>query len=103
MTSFREQAIKDVAAEVATPVETVKYILGEGFDQECEEDLLLRYAVSQREAWLRLEDALKILEKIVTELYPGDVEPDGEHLGEYTAVWNAVMNARAALNAVKEG
>jgi len=45
----------------------------------------------------RLEDALRGLVKIVVELYPGHVEPDGEHLGEYQAVWSAVFEARAAL------
>ena len=44
-----------------------------------------------------LLEALKSLDRLVVELYPGHVEPDGEHLGEYQAVWAAVHNARAAI------
>jgi hypothetical protein len=42
-------------------------------------------------------EALKILERIVTELYPGHIEPYDEHMEEYKAVWSATMNARAVL------
>jgi hypothetical protein len=44
-----------------------------------------------------LLEALKTLERMVVELYPGHVEPDGEHIGEYQAVWSAVHDARAAI------
>lgn len=47
--------------------------------------------------------ALKALERVVTELYPGGDEPDDEHLEEYRAVWNAVMNARAAIERAESG
>jgi hypothetical protein len=42
-------------------------------------------------------EAMKILERIVTELYPGHIEPDDEHMEEYKAVWSATMNARSVL------
>jgi hypothetical protein len=44
-----------------------------------------------------LENALRKLERLIVELYPGHVEPDEEHLEEYRAVWSAVYDARAVL------
>lgn len=44
-----------------------------------------------------LYEALERMERLVTELYPGHVEPAPEHVGEYQAVSAAVMEARAAL------
>lgn len=41
-----------------------------------------------------MAEALMVMDRVVTELYPGDVEPDDEHVEEYKAVWRAVMNAR---------
>ena len=44
-----------------------------------------------------LYEALKRMERIITELYPGHIEPDAEHIEEYKAVWSATYgNTRAA-------
>jgi hypothetical protein len=44
-----------------------------------------------------LLEALVCMERLIVELYPGHIEPELEHIGEYQAVWNAVQNARAAI------
>jgi hypothetical protein len=59
----------------------------------------LRSALAaERQRTLELEGVLRKLERLVVELYPGHVEPDAEHLGEYQAVWRAVQDAREALS-----
>lgn len=63
------------------------------------EELLARERESRKQA----EAALLKLERLMVELYPGHVEPDAEHLGEYQAVWTAVHDAREVMSkSVKE-
>jgi hypothetical protein len=53
---------------------------------------------AEREARKQAEEALRKLERLMVELYPGHAEPDAEHLGEHQAVWNAVRDARDVLS-----
>ena len=41
--------------------------------------------------------ALKMLQHLVVEIYPGHVEPNDEYLEEYKAVWNAISVARSVI------
>lgn len=59
--------------------------------------------VTQQAATIeQMREALKILDRVIVELYPGHVEPDDEHLEEYRAVWSAVMDARALASIPQE-
>lgn len=55
-----------------------------------------RWMVS-RELCGRLLKLIISLERLIIELYPGHVEPEPEHIGEYQAVWGCVQDARIVI------
>lgn len=93
MTDYREQAIKDVAEAIGEQVSTIEAILSDRTREisTSEEGAAIRYAVSQREARLRLREALEwLVDKCHT--YGG---PKGGKMD--------LSKARAAISAEKEG